>query len=787
MMKRIIFLLTILLTSHLLIAQSLNSVNYPYGNMPSARSNSAAMASYNNWKNGYLEYCNETGEFRVRFDKPSQSVSEGIAYGMLLSAYAKDRDVFDGLTKYYNRFKNADGVMDWKIQGCWEVATDCGYGDGRCTGGAADAEFDYAFALIVAEANWGSGGTLNYGALARDMIGIIKDKEISSTLVPRPGPGWGGDNITNPSYFTPAYFRVFGEYTNDQGYWNGVVAKCYEILANIKSTLNPSYGLVPDWCTSGGSFSGDASGYFEGGTKYHYDAARTPWRMATDYTWFGVSEAGDYINQSYQFTEEKGGLGSIVDGYNMDGSSYGTNNSATFSGSFATSYMYAPAGQDKIDGAYNYLVNKSPSGYFNTTLYALYMFTITGNFWNPLEGGPVECTAVALPAQIESEDFCAMSGIQVETTLDNNGGSNIGYIDDEDWMSYKISVTEAGSYKVSYRIASLNGGNELQIDTDAGSNVLGTVAIPSTGGWQNWETVEHIITLSAGEYEIGIKANIGGFNINWFSFTKNGGNNIAVSGLNLQANAITLKVNATTQLSAEVVPSNASDKSITWSSSNTSIATVSTTGEVIAIAKGQATITAQSSNAQINAAVVITVTEGGETGGCETSQPITLDFSYDGVEEQCWVTAEDIDYINSWGAQSVTINGVDVTNLWMNNLPAKQDGKYYVTFKGQESWAHVEIMGAASNGRTSTESLASSITETVVYPNPVTEEDVFINHPANTIGAQVRIFDLEGKTIYSTQTISNKTQIARSVFNKGLYIITVEYADSIQKLKLIVK
>ncbi|NME68674.1 carbohydrate-binding protein [Flammeovirga aprica] len=129
------------------------------------------------------------------------------------------------------------------------------------------------------------------------------------------------------------------------------------------------------------------------------------------------------------------------------------------------------------------------------------------------------CQTVNIPATIQSENFCAMSGIQTETTQDESGGLNIGYIDDDDWMSYFISVPSDGIYKIAYRVASQNGGNQLQIDKDKGATILGAIAIPSTGGWQTWETIEHEIQLSAGEYEIGVKAITGGFNINWFSIT----------------------------------------------------------------------------------------------------------------------------------------------------------------------------------------------------------------------------------------------------------------------------
>lgn len=127
------------------------------------------------------------------------------------------------------------------------------------------------------------------------------------------------------------------------------------------------------------------------------------------------------------------------------------------------------------------------------------------------------CTAINLPAKFEAESYCNMSGVQTETC--SEGGLNVGYIDAADWMSYKVTVPTAGTYTFTYRVASANGGGVIQLDRDAGATVLGTVNVAATGGWQTWTSVSHNVTLTAGTYEIGIKAITGGFNLNWVQAT----------------------------------------------------------------------------------------------------------------------------------------------------------------------------------------------------------------------------------------------------------------------------
>ncbi len=66
---------------------------------------------------------------------------------------------------------------------------------------------------------------------------------------------------------------------------------------------------------------------------------------------------------------------------------------------------------------------------------------------------------------------------------------------------------------------------------------------------------------------------------------------VAVTGVSLSPESINLNVENTTNLNASVSPNNATNKSVTWSSSNTSVATVSDSGIVSAIARGTAIIT----------------------------------------------------------------------------------------------------------------------------------------------------------------------------------------------------
>ncbi len=81
---------------------------------------------------------------------------------------------------------------------------------------------------------------------------------------------------------------------------------------------------------------------------------------------------------------------------------------------------------------------------------------------------------------------------------------------------------------------------------------------------------------------------------------------VNVDKVTLDKTELTLKPKGTARLTATVSPSDATNKTVTWSSSNTAVATVNDSGLVKAVANGTATITAKSSNG-ITAQCVVTV------------------------------------------------------------------------------------------------------------------------------------------------------------------------------------
>jgi len=122
---------------------------------------------------------------------------------------------------------------------------------------------------------------------------------------------------------------------------------------------------------------------------------------------------------------------------------------------------------------------------------------------------------------IQAEFYLDMQGIKIQDTTDVGGGKNVGWIDDNDYLTYSLKVDEDGIYKITYRVASDTGGGSLRLSISF--NQLTTVSIDATGGWQVWNDVESSnFELRSGVYTFTLKALKGGFNLNYFSFEKVG-------------------------------------------------------------------------------------------------------------------------------------------------------------------------------------------------------------------------------------------------------------------------
>ena len=141
-----------------------------------------------------------------------------------------------------------------------------------------------------------------------------------------------------------------------------------------------------------------------------------------------------------------------------------------------------------------------------------------------------------------------------------------------------------------------------------------------------------------------------------------------VTGVWLDKKAATRYLNGVVELKAHVVPSTAGDKSVSWSSSNEAVATVSENGLVTVLAEGETTIT-------------VTTTDGGFTDQCQVSViPTPADavfsisaFNSSSSDNPILVLQEDASSSTIYRANgTVDLNGHTIRVLYMRNNNPEQ-------------------------------------------------------------------------------------------------------------------
>lgn len=170
---------------------------------------------------------------------------------------------------------------------------------------------------------------------------------------------------------------------------------------------------------------------------------------------------------------------------------------------------------------------------------------------------------------IQAENFSAMKGIKVEATKDTGGGSNIGAIHPGDWLAYEntvIDIRVPTTYKITYRLASPQGGGSFILYELNSGTEYDRVTVPKTGNWQSWVSVEQTVTLPAGTHTLGIKALSKGFNINWFKLDKVAEEAPVTASSSSQPSSVA--VSSSSQPSSVAVSSSSQPSSVTVSSSS---------------------------------------------------------------------------------------------------------------------------------------------------------------------------------------------------------------------------
>jgi endoglucanase len=110
-------------------------------------------------------------------------------------------------------------------------------------------------------------------------------------------------------------------------------------------------------------------------------------------------------------------------------------------------------------------------------------------------------------------------GVDIEACSDAiTNGYNVGWTNAGEWMQYTIDVAESNSFIASVRYSGQSATGKIRLAVDQ-TGVTGSVSLPPTGGWQNWETqILGSFLLDEGKHTLRVTTETSGYNLNYLDF-----------------------------------------------------------------------------------------------------------------------------------------------------------------------------------------------------------------------------------------------------------------------------
>ena len=212
--------------------------------------------------------------------------SEGMSYGMFVTALTDRAELFEKLWRFTKRYLyNAGGPHQGYYS--WQVSTtDFSMMD---PGSAPDGEEYIAAALLIAAKRFGRD---DYKQAAVELINMMRHKQANELVGPIIDPEKGivrfspvlGNDFTDPSYHTVAFYRMFAEATGDNE-WNEIAKRSVEYLTKA---AHPETGLCADYSEFDGTPK--SMPWFPESNCFSGDAWRVALNLSLDYTLFRADE-----------------------------------------------------------------------------------------------------------------------------------------------------------------------------------------------------------------------------------------------------------------------------------------------------------------------------------------------------------------------------------------------------------------------------------------------------------------------------------------------------------------
>ena len=355
---------------------------------------------YQEWKTKYLKVNPyDSTQYYVWYSdgdwykEHEVSVSESHGHGMILTALMAGKDAqaqqcFDGLYRFYKAHPSmyTSGLMAWQQADNGKALVNINGPDS-----ATDGDMDIAYALLLADKQWGSAGQIDYHSEALRAISAIMQGDVNPSEWTLKLGDWANDQdvSTRPSDFMFDHLKAFAKATGDSR-WNKVADTTYALMQSVFERYSPATGLIPDFlCKTNGEYSPALPHFLESANdgSYYYNACRVPWRVTTDYLLTGDKRALPELTKLNAWIRQKTGMdpSNISAGYKLDGTIINSGAALCFTAPLMVSAMISPENQEWLNGLWEYNMSFSTSEelYYGNTLRLLSAVVVSGNWIEP--------------------------------------------------------------------------------------------------------------------------------------------------------------------------------------------------------------------------------------------------------------------------------------------------------------------------------------------------------------------------------------------------------------------
>jgi hypothetical protein len=255
---------------------------------------------------------------------------------------------------------------------------------------ATDGDMDIAFSLLLANTQWGNGGSIPYLEEAKKMIQAIASQEIDR----RHFSILKSNSVEHD--FMPSHLRAFAKISTDS-VWENVIKYNYRLFDSLQDKFG-NKGLLPDFIRDIYINARPAQKKYEEGIHdgdYHYNACRIPWRIAIDYILYQENYAKKIVQKMNTWiadsTVTQGDPLTISAGYTLKGRPYSRQpdkkdfDSMSFLAPFAVAAMVDAKNQLWLDSLWKCMVhfNINNFEYYENTIKLLNLIILSGNYWAP--------------------------------------------------------------------------------------------------------------------------------------------------------------------------------------------------------------------------------------------------------------------------------------------------------------------------------------------------------------------------------------------------------------------